>query len=207
MRSIGSVKIFCPVKLHKTYITFPAPVCILGCICLLIIPIQWFISCFIAIMFHELCHYAALSILGIHVNSVTVRINAVIMDTETMKPWQEIICTICGPLGSFLLFISIRYFPRLALCGLIHGLYNLMPIYPLDGGRIVKCLLHIILPDPEREMRIQIILTTINLLFSIYILIILLRYSLWFLFVIPIFSLLREAIIKIPCKHGLKRVQ
>ena len=116
-------------------------------------------------------------------------------------------CTICGPLGSFLLFISIRYFPRLALCGLIHGLYNLMPIYPLDGGRIVKCLLHIILPDPEREMRIQIILTTINLLFSIYILIILLRYSLWFLFVIPIFSSLREAIIKIPCKHGLKRVQ
>ena len=48
-------------------------------------------------------------------------------------------------MGISLLAIS-RWAPRVALCGAIHGLYNLIPIYPYDGGRAVTAALRAILP-------------------------------------------------------------
>ena len=58
-----------------------------------------------------------------------------------MSPIREAICALAGPLGSFSLLLISEYFPEAAVCGLIQGAYNLIPVYPLDGGRLMRCLL------------------------------------------------------------------
>ena len=63
------------------------------------------------------------------------------METASMSPVREAICALAGPLGSFSLLLISEYFPEAAVCGLIQGAYNLIPIFPLDGGRVVRFLL------------------------------------------------------------------
>lgn len=58
-----------------------------------------------------------------------------------MAAWKEALCALAGPVGSFSVVLLAEYFPEAALFGLVQGLYNLLPVYPLDGGRILRCLL------------------------------------------------------------------
>ena len=54
---------------------------------------------------------------------------------------KQMICILAGPAGSLLLLLTAEYLPRLALCGLVQGLFNLMPLHPLDGGRALRCIM------------------------------------------------------------------
>lgn len=104
---------------------------------LLLIPLKWVIAWFTAIGVHELFHYIALMICGLPVKKVEVRHFGVQMDTFPMSGWKEATCAAAGPCGSLLLVMLSSMFPRLALCGAFHCLFNLLPIYPLDGSRIL----------------------------------------------------------------------
>lgn len=48
-------------------------------------------------------------------------------------------CAAAGPLGSFLFARAMTFFPEASVCALVQGIYNLLPVYPLDGGRIFRC--------------------------------------------------------------------
>ncbi len=63
------------------------------------------------------------------------------MRADGMSSGKSVICILSGPMGSLLLFLFVRWIPRIAFCGLLQGIYNLLPIYPLDGGRVVRCML------------------------------------------------------------------
>lgn len=108
---------------------------------LLLLPLQWMIAMIIAAVVHELSHLLAIYITGGKIRKILIGGRGVIIETQSMSAMREIICALSGPIGSLLLLAFAPRFPRTAICGLVHGLYNLLPLFPMDGGRILKCAL------------------------------------------------------------------
>lgn len=103
---------------------------------------------------HECSHYIMLKILGVSVYGVSVRANGALIETEGMSPLQELISALAGPAGSFFLLLLIRWMPLLSLCAGIQGLFNLIPVLPFDGGRIVNSIFEICAGKrfPEKDL-------------------------------------------------------
>ena len=69
------------------------------------------------------------------------------METNPFVEWKQILSILAGPLGSIFLLLLYPAVPKIAVCGLFHGLYNLIPVLPLDGGRILQLVLYRVYPD------------------------------------------------------------
>lgn len=111
---------------------------------LLIIPIRWILAAFLAALAHELGHYLAVQLLGGEVSGGEVTWRGARMEVFPMSPGRELCCLLAGPAASYLLLFLARVFPRVAICGLIQGTYNLLPIYPLDGGKALRCVVSLL---------------------------------------------------------------
>lgn len=118
---------------------------------LLIIPIRWILAAFLAALVHELGHYLAVRLLGGEVAGGEMTWRGARMEVFPMSPGRELVCILAGPAASLLLLCLARIFPRVAICGLIQGCYNLLPIAPLDGGRALHCLLSLL---EKRQFRL-----------------------------------------------------
>lgn len=121
-------------------------VCILATLFLLTLPLKWLFAAIIAAAFHELCHITALRLLKYRIWNIRIGIGGTQLETEPLSRGKELLCALSGPLGSFLLLSMINRFPRIAVCAGLQGIYNLLPIYPLDGGRIFRCIIEACLP-------------------------------------------------------------
>ena len=115
--------------------------CVLLALALLVLPISWLLAAVTAALFHELCHGAAAVALGGSLGEIRLGERGATMEVGGLSNGRELLAAAAGPVGSLGLLLLGRFFPRLALCGLVQGLYNLLPIYPLDGGRILFCLI------------------------------------------------------------------
>ena len=129
--------------------TFPIKWCIRGemyllaATAILILPLKWIVAWILAIAVHEYSHYAVLRMFGVRVYAITVGFSGTIMETESMNMCEETVCALAGPLGGLSLLLLARWMPHVAICALFQSLYNLLPIYPLDGGRALMGLLSI----------------------------------------------------------------
>lgn len=117
-----------------------AAACIFFALSLLILPLKWIFAALTAAAFHELCHAGAVLLLGGHIQSLKIGKNGAVMSVSALSRKGELLAALAGPLGSALLILLFRWFPRVAFCGMVHCVYNFLPIYPLDGGRIIHCL-------------------------------------------------------------------
>ena len=108
---------------------------------ILLLPLKWVWAAIFAAAVHECFHLAALACLRIPVYSLNIGGRGAVLETGGMRPGQELLCALVGPVGSFLLVLMLHRFPRLALCGLAQGTFNLIPTTSSDGWRAVRSLI------------------------------------------------------------------
>lgn len=118
-----------------------------------------FIHLFISFI-HEIGHVLAAVLLKKEVRQIQILpfgMNAEIMGLEYSKPLHEFLILIAGPMTFFITQIIVKYCYILDVMS-YHSylqaqdanrmilIFNLLPIWPLDGIKIIKCLLQYICP-------------------------------------------------------------
>ncbi len=114
---------------------------------------------FASIIFHELSHSIVAQKFGIGIERITLFILGGVaqLKGETKNPQAEFLMALAGPLGSLVLAgtfwvvcqVGLDVFPVLilvalswlALNNLMLALFNLLPGFPMDGGRIFRAFL------------------------------------------------------------------
>ncbi|MBQ7120546.1 MAG: hypothetical protein IJO09_10055 [Oscillospiraceae bacterium] len=111
-----------------------------------------FAPTFAAVIIHELSHIIATRACGGSISSVDVRIFGIRVDVPELKLMsykREIIIAAAGPLAGILTAgiaaVTARYYdiPNIDYfigINIVISAINLIPVYPLDGGRIVLSL-------------------------------------------------------------------
>ena len=133
------------------HICLDGRICILWAVLVLTVPLPWLLSAILAAIFHELCHLTALVLTGIPIFGVHIGLRGMSIQTGPMEPGLELLSAAAGPAGSLLLLLFLRQIPRIALCGTIQGIYNLLPVYPLDGGRILRSIFTLLTSTHRKE--------------------------------------------------------
>lgn len=109
---------------------------------LLIIPVKWILAWHISVIIHEMGHFLAIKILGGQVISFRICGHSCQMESTAVSDIKALLCQLAGPIAGLIPLLFARYIPRIAVCGLFHSLYNLLPIYPLDGGKVLRIVIN-----------------------------------------------------------------
>ena len=125
---------------------------LMGALLLLTLPLPWLAAAGAAAGIHEAGHLLVIRLLGADARKIQVGPTGAKIHTAFSEPWREFLCAAAGPTASLLLLLVAKLFPRIALCGFVQGLYNLLPIYPLDGGRMLFCVLEGMAPEKAEKI-------------------------------------------------------
>ena len=146
-----------PIQIIKTiskYIKIDLTVYIIALISIFTASYNIFIIISFLIFIHELGHFLCAKILNIEVDKIIIyplggisKFNLPLNSSQI----TEFLILISGPLFQFLAYILLKkYYTRYTeLIDLYHyGIlfFNLLPVYPLDGGKLINLLLSYFLP-------------------------------------------------------------
>ena len=102
---------------------------------LLALPVQWIGAVLTAAMIHELGHLIAIWMCGGRVFGMEIDAFGARIETSPMEPKEELLCAMAGPLAGALVCLFWRWLPRTTFCAAVQTAFNLIPVFPLDGGR------------------------------------------------------------------------
>lgn len=114
---------------------------LMAAVFLLTLPLRWVISWMTAAIIHEVSHILAIRICKGTVTHIRVGALGADIGLLPMEAGSELLCALAGPLGGVLPVVLFDRFPCLAVCGLLQSLCNMLPVYPMDGGRVLRSLL------------------------------------------------------------------
>lgn len=120
---------------------------LIGAVMVMLLPLKWVLSLILAAAIHELSHYGAIRLCGGKIHGLQIDAGGMVMEMAPLPPGRELICALAGPVGSLAMLFFVRQIPMVALCAGIQGLFNLLPVYPLDGGRVLRSGAALVLPD------------------------------------------------------------
>lgn len=127
-------------------VTVSAPACILLALMLLLLPIKWVFAALLAGLIHEFAHAFTIVACGGRIESVNLGGAGAVISTGQLRWGRELICALAGPFAGLAMIFLAKWMPRVAVCAALQSLYNLLPVYPLDGGRALRCGAQIIFP-------------------------------------------------------------
>ena len=115
------------------------------------------LALFVSVMLHELGHALAARRYGIPTRSITLSMIGGLANLERMpnKPVHELVIALAGPAvnvvlaslsGLALLATDAPFVSRFAVANLVLVGFNLIPAFPMDGGRVLRALLATRLP-------------------------------------------------------------
>ena len=105
------------------------------------------ISIFVAVLVHELSHSLVARRMGANVREIILFIfgGVAVIERLPKEPKKEFAIAIAGPLASLSLalfmLIPLRLFTLFGYFNLVLALFNLIPAFPMDGGRVLRSLL------------------------------------------------------------------
>lgn len=97
---------------------------------------------FLTLALHETGHLVAAALLGGRIEKISLGFADCRIETAFSGYAAEAACALAGPLLN-LVFCAVcrRTAPAFAAVSLLLGVYNLLPVWPLDGARWIYCLL------------------------------------------------------------------
>jgi len=149
---------------------------------LLLLGIDKFISIFIAVLVHELAHTYVAKKLNHYVDHVYLDLlnGAAAIDTSYSSYKDTIKIVAAGPISNLLLFgigsflmsvIPSSFLETFCFINILLFIFNILPIYPLDGGRISKaCMQWLTTPSTGRKYNgyLSMVTSILLMIFGIY---------------------------------------
>ena len=138
--------------------------------------------------FHELCHLMAARILKYSPEKITVNMFGEVLHLKEVciLPEHEILIHLSGPvfnlLAALVFFILysegvIGWYGNIVVINSVLGIYNLLPFYPLDGGKMVFVYLKYFMEE-ETALRLIFGFAKVFLIFNFFLGLYLVQYNL-----------------------------
>ncbi len=125
----------------------------------------WAPVLFLSVLLHELAHAAAIGAFGYGASQIILGgMGGVTINQRRARPWQDMIISAAGPASSFVIAwlttlvmvnvpiagrdpMLIAFLPLLQKANVWWGIFNLIPVNPMDGGHIVRNFLRMFLKE------------------------------------------------------------
>lgn len=126
--------------MDKKFVVIQPGFFLIAAVYMLSLPLGAMKGMLIAALLHEMGHLLATAVFGGKVRRIVIGAWGIQLQADFSCMWQSGLAILAGPAVSLLLVFLYPEHPSVAIWGLMQCLVNLLPLYPLDGGRLYRLL-------------------------------------------------------------------